>query len=197
MTLALAIIGTVLGVVNAAMAWWQWRRSGPAIGVSLRAGWYLPGGGIASYEVESFKANPRPDGGQPVVIVRVINRGRSAVDINEWWVTIGPTQLGMLARMDPKLIEGLRSGLLGELDIDALLLQEHNEPCPFRLDSHSSKAWVLRMESVAEVVSALHDDQDTTVSAIVHLGSGRSMRARERVQPEVLGIGRSEGTGQA
>lgn len=193
MTLALAIIGTFLGVASTAVLLWQWRQSGPVVAVSLRAGWCLPGGGIASYEAETFTANPRPEGGRPVVIVRVTNRGRSAVDITEWWVTIGPTQLGMLARFDPKLMERFAAELLREqaLNLDDVLLQEHNEPCPYRLDSHSSKSWVLAMDSVTGVVNALVDDEDATISAVVHLGSGRSTKAKERVAPSVLGIDRA------
>ncbi len=154
MTLAPAITGAALSVFNTAMHWWQWRHSGPRIRASLRAGWYLPSGEILSFEVESFHANPCPDGGRPVVLVEVTNLGRSAADINEWWVTIGPVQVTMPG-VDPQRI-----------DVDELALLAFNKPLPFRLDSHASKAWVMEMKHAEESLRVLLEGRDTTISAI-------------------------------
>jgi hypothetical protein len=189
-TLALAIVGALLGIFNTALAWWQWQHSGPRVKVALRGGWYMPGGGIASYGAADYQANPRPNGARAVALVAVTNRGRSAVDVTEWWITVGSAYVGMLARLDPNLMSNLGPELFAKVaptlmeDLDGVLMREHNEPCPYRLESHASKAWVLPMEKVTEIVDAIRHGGDCTISAVVHLGNGQIVKAKERVAPE-------------
>jgi hypothetical protein len=187
MTLALAILGATLGVLNTSMAIWQWKRSGPRVTVTLRAGWQVAGNGIASYTADSFDQQPRPQTAiQAVVIVHVTNSGRSPVDVSEWWINVGTGQLGMTSRIDPAVVKML-DPMWVTSNLDDILLLEHNEPCPFRLDSHASKSWVLSMASVADALGALNA-QTPLVSATVQLGNGKVASAKQRVTPTQLGI---------
>ncbi len=190
MTLALAVIGTALGLLNTGVMLWQWNRSGPTVNVELLAGWQVSGNGIASFPASSFSENHAPsDAVQAVVVVQVTDSGRSAIDVREWWVNVGSAKLGMVARADPEAMKALvqLDPMALASNLDAYLLNEHNEPCPYRLNSHATKSWVMPMERIAEIVTATVG-QAPALSASVALGDGRTKRSKEQVEPDAFHI---------
>lgn len=186
-TLALAIVGALFGVINTTAMFWQWRKSGPDVVVSLQAGWQLAGNGIAFFPVRQFvTAIEPPEAIQAVVIVNVTNRGRSAIDVLEWWISVGDAQIGMVSRIPSETVKMATD--FGHVDslppLDDMLLYEHNEPCKFRLDSHSSQRWVLGMQRVADVVAAI--EGTPLVGASVRLGNGETAKSKESARPADL-----------
>lgn len=188
-TLALAVFGAALGVVNTSLLFWQWRHSGPDVSVSLHAGWQLSGNGIVSFPARQFGSAIEPsDAIQAVAVVNVTNRGRSAIDILEWWITIGAAHLGIVSRIAPETVRMATEGGLREVlpPLDDMLLYEYNEPCKFRLESHSSQRWVLRLQQVADVVSAM--EGTPAIGASVRLGTGVTAVSKESVTAADLGL---------
>lgn len=180
-------MGAVLGVINTIAMLWQWRRSGPDVVVSLQAGWQLAGNGIVAYPARDFAtAIEPPESVQAVVIVNVTNRGRSPIDVLEWWVSVGGGQIGMVSRIPPETVKMATD--LGDASalppLDDMLLYEHNEPCRFRLESHSSQRWVLGMQRVADVAAAMSGAP--LIAASVRLGDGKVRKSKESIRPADL-----------
>jgi hypothetical protein len=186
-----AFVGTLLGIVNIAITIWQWRRSGPTVRAELCAGWQTAGGGVLVFPVAGFDATmPPEDQARAVVGVAVTNRGRSAVDVTAWWINVGAAQIGMVARIDAATIEETRSLGLALRDLiepGDFMVHQLNEHCPFRLDGHARRNWLLSMREVASAAHALTDKTDIRVSATVHLGNGKTIHTKEKVPIRVLG----------
>lgn len=188
---ALAALSAIVGLFGVGAVVFQWRRSGPVVRVELRGGWLVPGGGVCLFDVQAMHLERPPEPhSTPVLAVQATNVGRSAVDVMSWWVMVGSLRLGMNSPVDEDILQTLGTHLDPSFISDVLeknVLNSHNAPCPYRLEPHSQRQWLVNTADVARAVRMV-DPADAYLCAEVNLGNGRTATAKQQADPRLLGF---------
>jgi hypothetical protein len=170
----------------------EWTRSGAQVRVTLKGGWRYPDNSIQPVPIPAFDAsNPQP-GARPVLIVEVVNRGRGATEISEWWVRIGTAYSGMTHPADATAIAAMIDAGLADAvtaKIDDILLEGHNERCPYTLAGTTRNNWVIAADKVADQIRTLIDKgQPVDMGALVNYGGDKSAKSDQHIDPRSIGL---------
>lgn len=160
----LLIAGYAALVATGSLIWqlWMFRRSGPRVKASLQLG---STHGLR-YRYKAMKAGWREeirewidDGHEPLIGIELRHVGRGAITVNTLNASFGPKHPFVIP--DP---------LVGSL--------------PYRLESHASAVWMVRLQDVAQHAHDLRSVGATPerFRMKVGLGTGRYVAAPETVE---------------
>jgi hypothetical protein len=190
-TLAVALFGAVLAVLNTVWSFVQWNRSGPVVRVALKGAFFVPGGGVLVYDAEGF-AEPDPvDGARRLLAAEVTNSGRAAVDVSQVWLELGPMHMTPASRIDESSFKAMvDAGLADRMlhMVDDMLIGMQNEPLKFRLEAGSTQTWLVAADQVEGPISALPAETDRSSRVRVGLGNGTTVTSKNPAQPASLGL---------
>ena len=156
-TLALALVGTVTGVLALAVQVALFSLSGSRVTVEALQARLGPGEAVTGGPAWEHNAENWPI---KAVAVRARNRGRQAVDVTGWSV-----------------IEGKGIGLV------ETTRAPHNKPVPHRLEPGASETWYLIWDDVAALVATsrtVFGTETRFVRGQVQLGTGRTIASSRR-----------------